>query len=132
MFRCDAIGNLTRDAEWKAGKFGDFLAFDVAVNFGKDKTQYVSCTLSSVEYANKLMPYMKKGTRIFVTGLPAVDTYNSRDGSVKPIFKMFANSIEFVGSKKDNTTPPESESNSNSTDNFNAPGPVLTPDDVPF
>lgn len=44
--------------------------------------------------------YLKKGTQVFVEGLPSVDTYKSREGQIMPQLKLRATMVQLLGGNK--------------------------------
>jgi len=111
LFDTNVIGNLTKDAEFKAGNQGDFLAFDIAVNLSKTKVQYISCTIGNIEYAQKIAQYLTKGTKVYLNGMPKADAFISKDGAAKSVFRLFVNKVELLGGNQDRQ---KSQSNNDS------------------
>lgn len=66
--RIEIIGNLVQDAEVKAGKDGkEFVTFRVAVSEGSGDDR--RATYYDITYVkNGLLPYLKKGQSIYVSG----------------------------------------------------------------
>lgn len=126
MFKTILTGNLTQNAEWKSGNQGDYLVFDVAVNLGKDKTQFVNCSISSKDYATKIAQYLVKGQKVLLDGMPKPDAYVNRDGACVAVFRLYVNTVELIGSK-----PGEQQKQSTSS----TPQPPKSDDldsDIPF
>ena len=44
--------------------------------------------------------YLKKGTQVFVEGLPSVDTYKNREGQIMPQLKLRATMVQLLGGNK--------------------------------
>lgn len=59
-------GNLVEDAEIKTGENGTFIAMKVACNTNKEEVEFYSVT-HGVEV---LLPYLIKGKKVGVTGIP--------------------------------------------------------------
>lgn len=93
------VGKLGADAVLRPGE-KSFVSLSVASDERKDVTTWVNVTYSS--YAgDKIFPYLKKGTIVFVEGKPYVSSY-TKDGEVIPTFNIHASMIRLVSSPKDN------------------------------
>lgn len=69
-------GRLTKDGEIKSTQNGkSFLKFSVAYNTPKKLTHFYDCALFG-ERGEKLLPFMKKGKYVVVTGEPDWREYN--------------------------------------------------------
>lgn len=99
MFKILLTGNLTKTAEWKSGNQGDFLSFDVAINLTKDKVQFVSCTINSGAYADKIAPYLTKGQKVLIDGTPKADAYIDKQGKAVSALRVYVNNVELLGDK---------------------------------
>lgn len=44
--------------------------------------------------------YLKKGTQVFVEGLPSVDTYKNKEGQIMPQLKLRATMVQLLGGNK--------------------------------
>lgn len=83
MLQFQVIGNLGRDAEVKSVNGSQFVSFNVAAteswidNQGnrQERTTWVSCALNGD--GGKLLPYLKKGRRVYVSGDGSVKLYSS-------------------------------------------------------
>ena len=95
-------GNLTRDAELKYTPSGKSLAvFDIAVNTKyKDKqdTIFWKCTLWNAE---KLVQYLKKGTRLLIEGIVKEEKWEDRNGTIRINKVLHVDVIKFVGGKNE-------------------------------
>lgn len=107
MEQLTIIGSVGR-AEKKKFNDTEFLEFSVAVNQkrkdGTTATNWYTCITKQV----KLEPYITKGKKIFVQGLPSVRAYAKSSGEPAADLKLFANSIELLGSKNDEQQHPSS------------------------
>ena len=94
-------GRLTNDAEMKGTSNGrEFMTFNVAWNYGKDKkTHYYSCTMDGSNRTSKILPYMRKGKYVIVTGEPYWTEYNG-----KTYEYIRAMNISFVGGESEKKT----------------------------
>lgn len=83
MFKVSVIGNLGADAQVKESNGSKFISFRVAHtesftdNQGnkRENTVWIDCTMSNAE--SKVLPYLKKGTKVFVFGNASLRTYSS-------------------------------------------------------
>lgn len=84
MFKCEVIGNIGADVEIKESNGSKFAAFRVAhsesyndANGQKHEvTQWIDVILNDPE--SKLMPYLNRGTKVYVRGNARVRAYSSR------------------------------------------------------
>jgi single-strand DNA-binding protein len=97
------VGNLGRDAEMRSSQTGDTVCnFSLAVNVGtrqNEETMWVDCKLWGAR-GEKLMPYLKKGSRMAVEGKIKLDTYQTRDGAAKTVLVMTVGDLELIGERQ--------------------------------
>lgn len=115
MIKMQLIGTIGRDAESKAVGSNTVINFSVAHSErGKDaqgnkteKTIWVDCA----KWGEKtgILPYLKKGTKVYVEGLPDVRAYTSKDGEAKASITLRVVSIELLSkaaeSNQQNSAP---------------------------
>ena len=109
MLKLTAIGNLGHDAEMKYLENGNPVCnFSIAVNFGKDKPpRWIRCALFG-DKAERASPHLKKGSCVYVEGIPDVHTWISKDdGVARGSQELIVNYWEFAGNKKDRDSNPE-------------------------
>lgn len=122
MYQIQAIGNLTRDAGIKNFNGSNFIEGSIAVNRkvnGVEYTDYIDFTLSSDR--GTIFPYLTKGKKIFIQGLPRMRAYISdRDRQPHASMSVMVDRIELLGSSSDeksstatSTTPQTSQQQSN-------------------
>lgn len=116
------IGNLGADAtvqDWQGNRFlsfrigcsRKFTSNGQAVNV----TTWYDCTYNNAD--TKVLPYLKKGVKVFVTGQPTYRIYDSAVHHAKMVgVSVFVNEIELCGSASDNN-------NQNSTAPSSQPDP---------
>lgn len=83
MFKVHVIGNLGADAQVKEANGSKFISFRVAHTESftdgqgnkRENTVWIDCTMSNAE--SKVLPYLKKGTKVFVYGNASLRTYSS-------------------------------------------------------
>ena len=84
MINLTIAGNVGRNAELRRTQNGDeVLGFSLAVDNGKDKngnkrdTTWVKCSIWG-KRASSLENYVRKGTKLVLTGRPGVDVYEGK------------------------------------------------------
>lgn len=97
-------GRLTGDVEFrefekKEGQDENVkrLTFSVANNdSGKDNPEFydVVCWAKLAIWGSQ---YLKKGTRVLISGWPRIETYEKEDGSKRRRFRLVADRIELIG-----------------------------------
>ena len=83
MFKVHVIGNLGADAQVKEANGAKFVSFRVAhtetysdqSGTKHENTVWIDCTMSNAD--SKVVPYLKKGTKVFVYGNASLRTYSS-------------------------------------------------------
>lgn len=110
------IGRLTKDAEVRYSQGANPMAiasFSIAVDRkfkrdGEPEADFFNCTAfgKQAEFCEK---YLKKGTKVVVSGRFQNDTYTNRDGQKVYSTKCMVEEIEFAESKNasSNTSAPE-------------------------
>lgn len=105
------IGRLTKDPEIRVftnseNKSTTIARFTVAVDKrNKDKgTNFFSCVAfgKTAEFAEK---YLKKGTKMVVSGEMNNETYQATDGDKRTIWEITVDQMTFAESKGNNTEP---------------------------
>lgn len=100
MLRLEAIGNLGADAKKKVIESREYVSFDVAVS-RRDKAGQEHTTWVSVLSRNEaILPYLKKGTKVFVRGYLSVSTYKTSTGISLPSISVSASEIELLSSPR--------------------------------
>lgn len=102
MKQIQLIGNIGKDAETRIENGNKFTTFTLAVNESyKDQsgnkvenTTWFSCLTRQ----EKLVPYLKKGTKVFVQGSFNCKVYRSEiDGAYKAALNVSVDTIELLG-----------------------------------
>lgn len=109
MHRLEVIGNLAADAVVQNYNGGTFISFRVAHSekFTKDgvsqeKTFWYSCTFGNAE--SKILPFLKKGQKVYVRGYPSYNLYDSQVHRCKMIdVSINVREIELCGANKETT-----------------------------
>lgn len=106
MLKLEVIGNLGSDARLESSNGGEFVCFNVAhtervsKSDGQvtEKTVWVSCTLNGRN--EKLMPYLKKGQKVWVNGDPTFRTFHSEKQRQLVVgVNLFVRTLELVGAQ---------------------------------
>lgn len=108
MIKLTIIGNLGADAELKNQDGRSYVSFRVAHSerrqqadgTTKETTLWVSCTINGD--GGRLVSYLKKGTKVFVSGDADVRLYNSsKDHCLKAGLNCFVHDIELISTNVD-------------------------------
>lgn len=99
------IGNLGRDAEVKTfgAESAEYIVMNIATSRkdsqGTEHTKWHSVFLRASESRkNNLMPYLTKGTKIYVQGTPHESIYTTKEGTPQISYSVNADSVEICGS----------------------------------
>lgn len=122
MIKLEVIGNLGADAQLQVNNGNKFVSFRVAnTDSWTDKktgeiiktTQWVSCSLNGD--GGGILPYLRKGTKVFVRGNAQTIIYSSpKTHQMEVGINIFVREIELCGGnreekKEDQQTNPSSE-----------------------
>lgn len=108
MMKLSIIGNLGADARLEAANGGEFVAFNVAHTetihkadgSKQERTTWVSCTINGKN--ERLLPYLKKGTKVYAMGDPTFRTFHSEKQRQLVVgVNLFVRSLELVGATPD-------------------------------
>ena len=105
MIRMSMIGNLTRDPESRTFQKGEtdgkVCNFTVAasVGYGQYKrTEFVRVTAWN-GLGKTCMEYLKKGSKVYVSGTPAVNVYTDKNGNAAGNMELTLDDIEFLSGR---------------------------------
>lgn len=122
MIKLEVIGNLGADAQLQVNNGNKFVSFRVAnTDSWTDKktgeiiktTQWVSCSLNGD--GGGILPYLRKGTKVFVRGNAQTVIYSSpKTHQMEVGINIFVREIELCGGnreekKEDQQSNPSSE-----------------------
>lgn len=100
-------GRLTADPEirYKSDTGKPVASYALAVDRGKDQADFIRCVAfeKQAEFAEK---YLKKGTKILVTGKIRTGSYTNREGQKVYTTDVWVSSQEFTGSKQEADAAP--------------------------
>ena len=94
------MGRLTREPEM-FGQKSKVARFCLAVdrNYGKDETDFFNC-VSFGKQAEFVEKYLKKGTKILLSGRLQNNSYEDNQGNKDTVTQIITEEIEFAESKK--------------------------------
>lgn len=116
MQRLEIIGHLGADAEVKAVQGGSqFVAFRVACSqrfSDQEVTQWYDCTMSDPNM--KVVQYLKRGTRVFVRGIPSYRIFDSAKYHMKFVgVNVHVLEVQLCSDKKDAQEPGQAPADKN-------------------
>lgn len=121
MIKMEIIGNLGADAQLQSVNGNTFVSFriantdswtDKATGEIKKTTQWVSCSLNGD--GGNLLPYLKKGTKIFVRGNAQIVIYSSpKTHQMEAGVNLYVREIELCGGKQEEAAPQQPTPNNN-------------------
>jgi len=100
MLRLEIIGNLGSDAEIKTLGNNNYISFNVAHSERDSKGQETTQWISVLRYDNGrggLLPYLKRGTKVYVAGTLRVNNYTDRNGQQRTSLDLNADIIQLCG-----------------------------------
>lgn len=134
------IGNLGKDCVTNLVNGKNVINFSVAHtekfkdNQGnqKDKTVWVECAYWTDRTA--IAPYLKKGTQVYVDGIPDLRTYQKTDGTTGASLSLRVSTVQLLGSRTNNEGNESYAGGSSSNLSGVSPAGEMTApvDDLPF
>ena len=107
MLQAMIIGNLGANATVKESNGRKFVSMNVAhtdriTSNGQtvESTQWVSVSLN--HYSEKLLPYLKKGAKVFVQGKLFTRIWRDKEGNSNVGINILADTIELCGGRNGN------------------------------
>lgn len=146
MIKLTAIGNLGKDATTNSVNGKNVINFSIAHtekwkdNNGaeKEKTTWVECAYWNEKTG--IVPYLKKGTQVYIEGTPEVRAYQTADGKSGVALNVRVFSVQLLGTAaarggaegaQNNNTGGTATSLANNP-TANGGGTVDDGDDLPF
>lgn len=106
MFKIEVIGNLGADAETRVSNGATYVAFRVAHTIksvdmlsGEVVREAVWVSCSKAGECTNLMPFLRKGTKVFVRGNAQLKVYTGHDGMQHAGINLFVHELELCGSQ---------------------------------
>ena len=98
MLEMQLIGYVGKDAVTKQMNDKIVVSFSVGVSVGKDKeTQWIECNWWVTK--DSLSQYIKKGSHVFVRGLPKARSYVNKENVTVNVQECMVDKFSFVGAK---------------------------------
>lgn len=124
MIKIFIIGRLGKDCSTNNVSGNNVINFSVAhserykdsAGNQKERTIWAECAYWTDKQG--VVPYLKKGTQVYVEGAPDVRSYTTNDGKHGASLVVRVQSVQLLGSKNDN------DDNSNSSDNASFSAPI--------
>lgn len=119
MLKSEIIGNLGADAKVVRGNSSDFVSLSVAHsrNFKKadgtavSETYWVNITINWP--CQNLLPYLKKGTKIFCRGNVKLRGFIDKNGEIRAGMDINADELELCGSAQQAEQHPQNDMQQN-------------------
>lgn len=125
------IGHAGKDPELRLMQNGDAVAsFSVAVKVRKDETTWFEVSVFGKSAENYVIPYLKKGGVVFVSGTPSLNVYEKKDGTSGGSIRIAANQIQIMGGR-DEAKETHEAGGSQAQRGYQA-GPEEISDEIPF
>lgn len=139
MIKLQVIGNLGKDAQPTDVHGSQVINFNVAhtekykdrQGILQEKTVWVECAYWSDK--SGIIPYLKKGTQVYVEGTPDIRTYTTNDNRQGASLTLRVLNIQLLGSKNDqNAAAPVNEYSNQKQPNVQHSEGNDPSDDLPF
>lgn len=107
MFKGEVIGRLGADATAQEYQGREFVSFNVAYKsnkkdeFGQWRQQSEWVQVSWNGNGGRLLPYLKKGAKVFVRGEVKPNRYTNNSGEVHLSIKILASEVVLCGVRED-------------------------------
>lgn len=133
MNKIQLIGYAGADATITKSNNSEFATFSLAVDESYknkegtkvEQTTWFNCIINDVKHGT--IPYIKKGTQLFIEGRLRAKTYTAKNGSTAIDLTVNTNYIQLLGSAKKDE-PAQTNTNTSTTDTSAGGGG----DDLPF
>jgi single-strand DNA-binding protein len=102
MLKFSAIGHLGQDAKAGTGGSQPVVNFSVGCNTGfgdRKRTHFIDCAIWGAR-GEKLIPYLKKGQQVFISGEGGFRTYQDRNGKEQVVLTIHVDDLELLGGAK--------------------------------
>lgn len=112
MILASVIGNLGRDAEVKHIGDKDYISFSVASTEKQGEQETTTWVSVLASHNPNLLPFLKKGQQVFVSGRMKAGIYQSQQNFGIDI-SVFASTLQLCGGKREETQPQSALSQNN-------------------
>lgn len=101
------IGNSARDVELETKGETKFARISLAVarRFDKETTDWFNCTVFGALAEKVACVYVKKGTKVAITGRIEFNDYEKEDGSKVKTHSVIIEELELLGGKSESEEP---------------------------
>ena len=143
MIKLQAIGNLGKDCVTNVVNGKNVINFSVAhtekykdaQGNQKERTTWVECGYWTERTG--IAPYLRKGTQVYVDGVPEVRTYPKNDGTTGVSLSLRVSTVQLLGNRGDGAQSAGgsnySSASSSSPANVPSASDITEPiDDLPF
>jgi single-strand DNA-binding protein len=142
MIKLQVIGNLGKDAQLNQVNGKNVINFTVAhterykdsSGAQKEKTTWVECAYWTDRTG--VVPYLKKGSQVYVEGLPEVRQFTRNDGTAGATLSLRVMSLQLVGTRGESSQTVNDGSNQQPATSSGAPSQAMSAadldDDLPF
>lgn len=139
MLKIQAIGTIGKDAEVRDVNGKKVINFSIAHNEKykdaqgnqQEKTVWVEC--AKWGESTGVAPYLKKGTKVWVDGVPSIKQYQRQDGTTASSFGLQVLAIELLGGGQQQATAPvQTQSNAVHLSANSLPNTIEDISDLPF
>lgn len=143
MLKILMIGNLGKDAVVNQVNGKTVINFNLAHTDkfkNQQGTEINKTTWVQAAYwtdKTNVAQYLKKGTQVFIEGMPEIRSYDKTDGTREAVFTVRVLGVQLLGGNKQNTSSaPQSDQNTsanNSSNNITEASDITEPlSDLPF
>lgn len=103
-------GNIGSDAEVRQTAAGlSVCSFSVAVSSGygdNKKTTWARCALFGKRAEGGLVPYLKKGAQVAISGELSMNEFDGKDGQKRTSLEVRVNELDLIGGKQSDQQKP--------------------------
>lgn len=135
MLKVQMIGYIGKDATMYQYQTDNVLNFSVAHTDKykdngtlKEKTTWVSCSWW-VDGQSKVGQYLKKGTLVWIEGIPEAKMWENQDGKKTCGLTMRVMKVELLGGKREDNNQQQGTNNQNNQNGYSS---VYVGEDPPF
>lgn len=132
MIKLQVIGNLGKDAITNQVNGKSVINFTVAhtekyrdsSGMQKEKTIWIDCAYWTDRV--NIVPYLKKGTQVYVEGQPDIRTYQTQDGRQNAVITLRIQSVQLLGGRNQDNSQPSTNSYSSAapSNSYNTQAPA--------
>lgn len=117
MLKAQVIGHIGQDAVIEHVNGQSVIKFSVAHSEKgpadqsgnrQSKTTWVNCSWWTEK--TKILPFLVKGSQIYVEGLPSINAYQDKQGAFQASFRLSVISVQLLASKQNSQQPQEQNS----------------------